>query len=236
MNGNCLPCPVLYPGKLRLITKTATDTGRKERNVDKIKMKPNPDADGRNARSVELMAKTAGGDMNAFQELVEMHQSSVIGTVAKMLGNANDAHDISQQVFVRVWKASGNYQPTAKFTTWLFTITRNLVFNESRKRQRRSEVSIDEREDDHHMEERDHTTASPEENLLTNELEEAITAAIDALPENQRMAVVLRRFEDLPYEEIGEVLEISVSAVKSLLFRARTQLKESLQEYMSAVS
>ena len=222
------------------MTNTATQAALLpvRRPVDKTKGHTNSDSDDaleRDARSVELTALTAQGDTNAFEERVELHQSSVIGTVAKMLGSANDAHDIAQQVFVRVWKASGKYQPTAKFTTWLFTITRNLVFNESRKRQRRSEVSIEEREDDYHLEEKDNSTIAPDESLLTIELEVAIDKAIEELPENQRLAVVLRRYEELPYEEIGEVLDISVSAVKSLLFRARTQLKENLQQYLSAV-
>ena len=82
-----------------------------------------------NQRSIALMANVAEGDLEAFESLVEMHQHAVVGTVAKMLGNASDAEDIAQQVFIRVWKSAARYKPSAKFTTWLFTITRNLVLS-----------------------------------------------------------------------------------------------------------
>lgn len=180
----------------------------------------------------ELMARIGAGDHGAFKELVERYQDSVVGTVTRMLGNASDAEDISQQVFLRVWRNARRYRPDAKFTTYLFTITRNLVFNESRRRGRKKEVSIEEREEDSHHQIEDSATRRPDAELLENELRSAIDAAIAALPETQRMAVVLRRHEQLSYEEIAAVLELSVSAVKSLLFRARTTLKDSLENYL----
>ncbi len=187
-----------------------------------------------NDRDVELMGMVSAGDMRAFEELVERHQRSVIGTVAKMLGNPSEAEDIAQQVFVRVWKSAGRYEAQAKFTTWLFTITRNLVFNEVRRRQRKPTVSVDEREETTHRTVEDSQAISPDDGMLQAELEEAINRAIQNLPEKQRMAVVLRRYEEMPYDEIAVVLEMSIPAVKSLLFRARTQLKEALQRYLDA--
>jgi RNA polymerase sigma-70 factor (ECF subfamily) len=187
-----------------------------------------------NDRDVELMGMVSAGDMRAFEELVERHQRSVIGTVAKMLGNPSEAEDIAQQVFVRVWKSAGRYEAQAKFTTWLFTITRNLVFNEVRRRQRKPTVSVDEREETTHRTVEDLQAISPDDEMLQAELEEAINRAIQNLPEKQRMAVVLRRYEEMPYDEIAVVLEMSIPAVKSLLFRARTQLKEALQRYLDA--
>jgi len=172
--------------------------------------------------------------MVAFEKLVEIHQNAVIGTVAKMLGGPNDAEDIAQQVFVRIWKSAHRYRPEAKFTTWMFTITRNLVFNEVRRRQRKPTVSVEEREEDSHRVVEDRHTSRPDDDVLQGELERAVDDAIHALPEKQRMAVVLRRYEEMPYEEIGRVLSLSVPAVKSLLFRARTQLKESLERYLEA--
>lgn len=186
------------------------------------------------AHDVALMGRVGAGDMHAFEELVERHQRAVIGTVAKMLGNASEAEDIAQQVFVRVWKSAGRYEAQAKFTTWLFTITRNLVFNEVRRRQRKPTVPADEREETTHRELEDARTVAPDDDLLQAELEEAIDRAIQSLPEKQRMAVILRRYEELPYEEIARVLSMSLPAVKSLLFRARTQLKESLQKYLDS--
>lgn len=187
-----------------------------------------------NDRDVELMGMISAGDMRAFEELVERHQRAVIGTVAKMLGNASEAEDIAQQVFVRIWKSAGRYEAQAKFTTWLFTITRNLVFNEVRRRQRKPTVSVDEREETTHRTVEDLQAISPDDEMLQSELEEAIDRAIQSLPEKQRMAVVLRRYEEMPYEEIAAVLEMSIPAIKSLLFRARTQLKEALQRYLDA--
>ena len=149
-----------------------------------------------------------------------------------MLGNASDAEDIAQQVFIRIWKSAPRYQRKAKFTTFLFTITRNLVFNESRKRSRKKEYSMDEREDDFHLQTPDEGNKSPDDEMLHKELQGAVDRAIAELPEKQRMAVVLRRYEGMPYEEIARVLELSVSAVKSQLFRARTVLRESLQSYL----
>jgi RNA polymerase sigma-70 factor (ECF subfamily) len=178
------------------------------------------------------MGRIRDGDFAAFEQLIEIHQRSVIGTVAKMLGNPSEAEDISQQVFIRVWKSAARYEPQAKFTTWLFTITRNLVFNEVRRRQRKPTVSVQEREETTHRVVEDVQGSSPDEDLLRSEMEAAIDRAIEALPEKQRLAVVLRRYEEMPYEEIGVVLSMSVPAVKSLLFRARTQLKESLQKYL----
>jgi RNA polymerase sigma-70 factor (ECF subfamily) len=187
-----------------------------------------------NARNIALMERVGDGDIAAFEQLVTLHQHAVVGTVAKMLGSANDAEDIGQQVFVRIWKSAKRYQPKAKFTTWMFTITRNLVFNEMRRRQRKPAVSMNEREEEYHLATPDPKAVTPAEATLQNELEEAVDAAIQALPEKQRMAVVLRRYEELPYEEIAGILDISLPAIKSLLFRARAQLKENLQHYLDA--
>jgi RNA polymerase sigma-70 factor (ECF subfamily) len=136
-------------------------------------------------------------------------------------------------VFLRVWKSAPRYEPSAKFTTWLMTITRNLVFNEMRRRQRAGLVPMESGEGDdapqHQYEDSD--SPQPGEELLKAELQGAVDAAIASLPENQRMAIVLRRFENMPYEEIARVLRTSVPAVKSMLFRARAELKEKLKPY-----
>ena len=187
---------------------------------------PNP-ADG-SAIDFALMERVGAGDHEAFRELVERHQQAVIGTVAKMLGNASESEDIAQQVFLRIWRNAKRYRPDAKFTTYLFTITRNLVFNETRRKSRKKEVSS---ENSNQL-----IAASsdrqPDAELLQTELQRAVDDAIAALPEVQRLAVVLRRYEQLSYEEIAVVLKLSVSAVKSLLFRARTTLRESLSGYL----
>jgi len=185
-----------------------------------------------NALDVALMARVGAGDHAAFRALVERHQNAVVGTVAKMLGNPADAEDIAQQVFLRIWRHAAQYRPEAKFTTYLFTIARNLVFNESRRRSRRREVSADEREENAHLQVAVDESTQPDAEVLRAELQQAVDAAIAGLPEAQRMAVVLRRYEQMPYEEIAVVLELSLPAVKSLLFRARTTLRSALRDYL----
>lgn len=190
---------------------------------------PDPSCD---EDSVRLMLKVKEGDVKAFEQLVELHQRAVIGTVARMLNNVDDAHDVAQQVFVRVWRSAARYERSAKFTTWLFTITRNLVFNEMRRRGRKREVSIEEQLEEYHHEMSAPERGNPDAVVVQEELEGAIDRAIQSLPEKQRLAVSLRRYEDMPYEEICEILGMSLSAVKSLLFRARNDLKEKLAAYL----
>lgn len=200
---------------------------------------PSPDYDEEeekralNERDIDLMLRVRDGDVEAFELLVELHQGAVVGTVAKMLGGASEAEDIAQQVFIRIWKSAKRYKPQAKFTTWMFTIARNLVFNETRRRKRKPTVSVEEREEESHRQVEDSHSSTPDQEALHAELEKAVDDAIQALPEKQRLAVVLRRYEEMPYDEIAKVLNMSVPAVKSLLFRARTQLKEALERYLS---
>lgn len=179
-----------------------------------------------------LMHRVRDGDADAFRELVEKHQHRVVGTIAKMLGDGRDAEDLAQNVFIRVWNSAARYEPRAKFTTWLYTITRNLVFNEIRRRDRARSDSLDARIESSGDTFVDSSTARADESMLREELEAAIQSAMDALSPSQRMAIVLRRFEELSYEEIAAVMELSVSSVKSLLFRARNDLKEHLAPYL----
>ena len=180
----------------------------------------------------KLMVKIGNGDHAAFRCLVQRHQNSLVGTISKMLGNESDSEDIAQQVFIRVWKHAKRYKPDNKFTTYLYTIARNLVYNESRRRSRKRTTSSDQLEEDHHLQFPDDANHEPDNNLLESELRKAIDAAIEKLPENQRLAVVLRRYENVPYEEIAVILNTSVPSVKSLLFRARTTLREHLAKYL----
>jgi RNA polymerase sigma-70 factor (ECF subfamily) len=186
------------------------------------------------AEDIRLMALVGAGEEAAFEQLVERHQRLVIGTVGRMLGSGSDAEDIAQQVFVRVWKNAKRYEPRAKFTTWLLKITRNLVFNELRRRSRHPQVPLQSESDEEERPLKDERAVAPDASLLEHELQQAVDAAIANLPETQRMAVVLRRYEELSYEEIAAAMDQSVSAVKSLLFRARTELRENLQRYLSS--
>jgi RNA polymerase sigma-70 factor (ECF subfamily) len=191
-----------------------------------------PARSGDDAEDVRLMRLVAGGDTAAFEQLIQRHQTLVAGTVARMLGSNSDVEDIAQQVFIRVWKSAGRYVARAKFTTWLLKITRNLVFNEMRRAKRHPHLPVQIEPEAEEMPLKDEATATPDATLLQVELQTEIEKAIMLLPDTQRMALVLRRHEELSYEEIADVLDLSVPAVKSLLFRARTELRERLKDYL----
>jgi RNA polymerase sigma-70 factor (ECF subfamily) len=191
-----------------------------------------PARSGDDAEDVRLMQLVAGGDTTAFEQLVERHQTLVAGTVARMLGSNSDVEDIAQQVFIRVWKSAGRYVARAKFTTWLLKITRNLVFNEMRRAKRHPHLPVQIEPGAEEMPLKDEAMATPDATLLQAELQAEIEKAIVLLSDTQRMALVLRRYEELSYEEIADVLDLSVPAVKSLLFRARTELRDRLKNYL----
>jgi len=187
-----------------------------------------PDSDKTDESDNDLMAAVAAGDQHSFRCFVQRHQNLVIGTVARMIGTA-DAEDIAQQVFLNVWKSAPRWRPDAKVITWLMTITRRLVFNEAR---RRSRTRIVPRQPEDESPEYPDTKPSPDKEILEREMHAAIEAAMESLPERERMVVVLRRHEAMPYEEIAAVLGTTVPSVKSLLFRARSTLREKLSGYL----
>jgi RNA polymerase sigma-70 factor (ECF subfamily) len=184
------------------------------------------------AEDVRLMRLVSRGDTSAFEELIERHQALVTGTVARMLGSNSDVEDIAQQVFIRVWKSARRYVPRAKFTTWLLKITRNLVFNELRRTKRHAHVPLQSEPGVEDPPLKDEMNLAPDASLLELELQRTIEEAILQLPETQRLALVLRRYEELSYEQIAEVLDLSVPAVKSVLFRARSELRSRLSKYL----
>jgi RNA polymerase sigma-70 factor (ECF subfamily) len=161
---------------------------------------------------------------------VERHQGLVIATVARMIG-ISDAEDIAQQVFLNVWKSAPRWRPEARFTTWLLTIAKRLVFNESRRRSRARLIPQSRDADDEGPDHPD-GTPGPDQQLLDGELHRAIEQSLASLPEKERLALILRRYENMPYDEIAIVLSLSLPAVKSLLFRARNTLKEKLTPYL----
>jgi len=191
-------------------------------------------ADGSDLHDKTLMLLIARGDEEALRELIEKHQGAVYGTIAKMLGDPVEAQDLAQQVFVRVYRAAGTYRATAQFKTWMFTIVRNLVFNEHRRRSRATFISFQQpgSEPGPGLDLPDRANKSPGERALQEEMLRAIDAAILALPEQQRLVIVLRRYDEFSYEQIAEILKTSVPSVKSLLFRARETLRVALRDYL----
>jgi RNA polymerase sigma-70 factor (ECF subfamily) len=197
-------------------------------------MKDSPDDS--DAHDKSLMLRIAGEDEGALRELIEKHQGIVYGTIVKMLGDPIEAQDLAQRVFVRIYRAAPTYRTTAQFKTWMFTIVRNMVFNEHRRRSRATLVPLHapdaETSNGGAGLELPDTNKTPSEQVLQDELLRAVNDAILALPEQQRLAMVLRRYDEFSYEEIAEVLQTSVSATKSLLFRARETLRASLRVYL----
>jgi RNA polymerase sigma-70 factor (ECF subfamily) len=183
-----------------------------------------------------LMLRVKQGDTRAFAELVDKYKQPVINVAARMLRDPMEAEDLAQNVFVQVYKSADRYKVASKFSTWLFTIVRNLCLNEIRRRSRHPADSMDaphqEQEDQPQHQFEDKTAAAPPETLLLGELESKIEAAMAELPENQRTAILLCRQDELSYEEIAEVLGCSLSATKSLIHRGREFLKQKLKPYL----
>jgi RNA polymerase sigma-70 factor, ECF subfamily len=189
---------------------------------------PDPDA--------SLMLRVKRGDDAAFAELVEKYKQPVMNLAYRILRDVIEAEDLSQNVFLQVYKSAHRYQASAKFSTWLFTIARNLCLNEIRRRTRHPADSLDatfnESDDQPVRQYEDHKTFLPTETLLHSELEQKIEAAMADLPEIQRTAILLCRRDAMSYEEIAEVVGCSLSATKSLIHRGRETLKEKLKPYL----
>lgn len=193
-------------------------------------MPPNTDPDA------ALMMRVKQGDTAAFAELVDKYKQPVMNLIYRTLRDATEAEDLAQNVFLQVYKSAQRYRVSAKFSTWLFTIARNLCLNEIRRRSRHPAESLDaphpEQADQPLHQFEDKRNLSPPETMLHGELERKIEEALAELPENQRTAVLLCRQEELSYEEIAEILNCSLSATKSLIHRGRETLRQKLKPYL----
>ncbi len=174
------------------------------------------------------MIRVRDDDMEAYTLLVERYQQRVVNTVFRYTGDGAGAEDLAQEVFIKIFKARKSWEPVAKFSTWLFRIVTNICLNEIRNRKHRPNVSLD---DNPLLDPGQEDPAAIE--TSRKELVHAVRKALDSLPENQRMAVVLNKWEDQSYEQIGEAMNLSVPAVKSLLFRARQAMKDQLEKFLS---
>lgn len=186
-----------------------------------------------------LMLRARQGDRGAFEELVVRHQQGVINFIFRSVPDLTEAEDLAQNTFVQAWKARQRYQVSAKFTTWLFTIARNLTLNELRRRSRHQHDSIDAatgaaEEAPISRQFEDRAAPSAADSLLRSEIERQVAEAVADLPENQRTAILLCQDEDVSYEEIAKVLGSSLSATKSVIFRARETLKQRLKPYLQS--
>jgi RNA polymerase sigma-70 factor (ECF subfamily) len=178
------------------------------------------------------MARIAKGDDASFEILVTRHQTSVLNLIYRFIGDRTQAKDLAQELFLRVWQTANRYEPKAKFTTWIYRITTNLCLNELKSARRRKWFSFH-RSDKDSVNSVEETSSdgspSAEDLLLARERSRQISDALQSLPSNQRMALVLKRYDDLSYEEIAQIMGCSVSAVESLVVRAKRNLQEKLK-------
>ncbi|AMV26026.1 ECF RNA polymerase sigma factor SigW [Gemmata sp. SH-PL17] len=186
---------------------------------------------------IRLMLRVRDDDTAAFGELVERFQHRLVAVMHHLVGSAEEAEDLAQEVFLRVYRTRKKYTPKAKFSTWLFTIANNLALNALRDRKRRPVMPLEVRDSGplgpRPTEALAPTRAEPPtHNLQQQELAEVIRTALDGLNERQRMAIVLNKFEDMNYSDIADVMALTTKAVKSLLSRARSKLREALQGYI----
>lgn len=179
----------------------------------------------------DLMIAFQRGDDAAFDRLIEVAKRDVFGLAYRYGLDEARADDIAQETFVRVWKSRASYQPTARFRSWLLRIAANLIVSESRTRRRARAVPIATEEGDGPAL-ADPKAEPPGGPLERAELNAKIEQALDELPETQRIALVMNRFHDASYQEVATALSMSVEAVKSLLFRARQNLKERLKAFV----
>src|SRR5947199_6998505 len=183
------------------------------------------------------MLRVRDDDPVAFGELVELYQHRLVTVMHHLVGSKEEAEDLAQEVFLRVYRVRKKYRPRAKFSTWLFTIANNLALNALRSRQRKPVVPLNVRDSGP-------LGPRPAEQLVLDrgeqpmahmqqqELAGIVQRAIEGLNERQRMAVVLNKFEDMNYADIAEVMGLTTKAVKSLLSRARDNLRQALQGYI----
>jgi RNA polymerase sigma-70 factor (ECF subfamily) len=186
---------------------------------------------------IRLMHRVRDDEPGAFEELVVRYQHRLVAVMHHLVGNAEEAEDLAQEVFLRVYRSRKKYHAQSKFSTWLFTIANNLALNSLRRRQRRPVVPLEVRDSGplgpRPAEQLVHDrTNQPTHAVQQQELAALIRQAVDALNERQRMAVVLNKFEDMNYAEIAAVMGLTTKAVKSLLSRARSNLRAALAGYV----
>lgn len=186
----------------------------------------------RRMEETELQIRFKQGDEDAFRVLVERHHRAILNLCHRYVGNQEDAEEVAQDVFVRAYRARESYEPRAKFSTYLYRIAVNLSLNRIRDRKRRFGLLEDTLTEDRSLALAE-GNPRPDELLERKEQQAAIRKALDSLPERQRTAVLLKRFQGLSYEEIADVMDCSLSAVEAILHRAKRNLQKRLKPLAS---
>ena len=180
---------------------------------------------------IELMLRTKSGDDGAFSELMRRHYKGVVNYIYRFTNLRDNSEDLAQEVFLRIYRSAGQYRPEAKFSTWLYKIATNVSLTYVKKKSN-SNVSLDEIDDG------GDATGNPDldiadDILYRKEMMNAIFEAMESLPEREKVAIMLCKYEGLSYEEVAQVLECTVGAVKAYVHRGRMKLIERLKPYLS---
>ncbi len=172
------------------------------------------------------MGLISKGDAKAFELLVARHQHAVYNLALRFLSDSDEAEDVAQDCFIRIYKAAATYTPDAKFTTWLYTIVKNLCFNVLRNRRQAVIVSVD----DETLPELPAKSEDPVERITRQQVREKVMHAVSMLPENMRLVVIMSKFHGLSYDEIAGIMGCSVNAIKLRVHRAKAILAEELSD------
>lgn len=187
---------------------------------------------------VQLMLRVKTGDESAFAQLVLAYQDRLVGLFTNMFSDPALAEDLAQEVFLRIYRARAGYEPTAKFSTWVFQIAHNLANNSRRSKGRKKETQFRVEDSGPHSNRplesqiSEKSALMPTRQLDKQELQQRVHEAMSALSDRQRMAVLLHRFEGMSYVDIGAAMDLTPQAVKSLLSRARENLRQALEKYV----
>ncbi|MBI5635007.1 MAG: RNA polymerase sigma factor [Nitrospirae bacterium] len=176
---------------------------------------------------ISIMGLIRKGDAKAFELLIARHQRAVYNLALRFLNDSDEAEDVAQDVFIRIYKAAATYTPDAKFTTWLYTIVRNLCFNVLRSRRQAVIVSVD----DEALPELPAQNEDPVKRITRQQLRKKVIHAVGRLPENMRLAVILSKYHGLSYDEVAGIMGCSVNAIKLRVHRAKALLAEELSEF-----
>jgi RNA polymerase sigma-70 factor, ECF subfamily len=185
---------------------------------------------------VRLMLQVRDEVQGAFEILVERYQHRLVGVLAHLIGSVEEAEDLTQEVFMRIYRGRKGYRPRAKFSTWLFTIANHVALNYLRTKRRKPSVPFAGQSGSQGFLRAQESVPSPDgtpsAQVRQAELADMVQAAVETLDEDQKFAVLLNKFEDMSYSEIADVMGRSEPAIKSLLARARTNLRERLEPYL----
>lgn len=183
---------------------------------------------------LEIVNRVKAGDSAAFSELVHKYKKPILNLIYRLMGSADEAEDLAQEAFLRAYRGLSKFEARAKFFTWLYRIAMNVALRARKRRSRYSFESLEQKVENGSSEMRRAiaTSSGPSSKMEKREMQEIVKKAIGQLPDEQRSVVILYRYENLSYEEISKVLNVSLPAVKSRLHRARKNLKDLLAEYV----